>query len=536
MNVWRTPTLVYTSASAVGWVSVAANVTLPSGGVAPTTVTAAVKIGGVTRASGSWAGNQWTPGATRRIALGFTATGAGLAAEAYDYTLEVTNVYAESNLSYAATGKLIIVDRGTSYFGAGWWLAGLEQWSPGTGLWIGGDGSARQYTLRPGSAPPTRVWGAPGVTYPDSIREVGPEFVRQLPDSVWVFFDAVGRHVRTRNRQGHVTTLAYNPTTGKLTSITLPPASSPLSYTFTYDGNGRVNTIVAPGVPSSRTTTLTINATTGRLTSIQEPDNRTVSFGYGADHKITSRTDRRGTVTDFQYDGGGRVWTATVNLAPGTITRTLRQATSQGFPGAAVPLGDVFTRLDGPRPVNTTSFYINRLGAPDTIIDALGQRTRLWRTDARFLGAVTILTTVTGHTINAAFDDRGRILSSSEPSTSGAPATTTYQWDDRWDQVTRITNPEGDLIEFGVSPQNGNREWQQDGRGAATRTRFEYWPDNQIANIIPPQSGYHSYSYDAKGNLNSYFSALDRGFTWTNNAIGLATQILTPKGPCCQPG
>jgi hypothetical protein len=144
MNVWRTPTLVYNSAHAIGWVSVGANVTLASDALVPTTVSAVLRIGGVNVASGSWAGSQWSPGATRRIALGFTGPAAGLATGVYDYTLEVTSSYPDWNPSETVSGKVVLVDRSTSYFGAGWWLAGLEQWNPGTGVWIGGDGSARQ--------------------------------------------------------------------------------------------------------------------------------------------------------------------------------------------------------------------------------------------------------------------------------------------------------------------------------------------------------------------------------------------------------
>jgi RHS repeat-associated protein len=530
MNRARMPTLAYNSAHAIGWVSVGANVTLPAGsGV--TSVTASLKIGDVTRASGTWAGGQWTPGATRRIALGFSAPAQSLATGIYDYVMEVDT---GAGQTMTASGKLVIVDRSASYFGAGWWLSGLEQWNQNTGLWIGGDGSARQYILRPGSVPPNRVWGAPSVTHPDTIRESGSEFIRQLPDSVWVYFDAQGRHVRTRNQKGHVTIFGYDGAS-KLTTITVPPATSPLSYTFNYT-NERVSTIVAPGVPSSRTTTLTINATTGRLTGIQGPDGYTFGFGYGSDNKISSRTDRRGTVTDFQYDAGSRVSLATINLVPGTITRSLQQASSQGFAGISVPLNQAFTRLDGPRSVNTTSFYLNRLGAPDTIIDALGQRTWLVRGAAGFLGIVTQVTTVTGHTATATYDARGRILTTSQPSTSGQIATATYQWDAKWDQVTKITNPEGDFMDFGVDPATGNRIWQQDGRGISTRTLIQYHPDNQVSNVIPPNSGAHSYDNDAKGNLHTYFSAIDLGFTWTNNDIGLTTQILTPTGPCCQPG
>src|SRR5206468_2994467 len=137
-----------------------------------------------------------------------------------------------------------------------------------------------------------------------------------------VYFDVQGRHVRTRNRQGHITTFSYYLQTDTLVSISVPPAGA-LQFTFNR-ANGKLTSIVAPGDPSARTVTLAINS--GRLTSIVEPENRTVGFGYGTDNKITSRIDRRGTETDFVYDAGNRVSQATINLQPGTITRTVQQA------------------------------------------------------------------------------------------------------------------------------------------------------------------------------------------------------------------
>ncbi|HYU10706.1 MAG TPA: RHS repeat-associated core domain-containing protein [Gemmatimonadales bacterium] len=533
MNRWRTPTLVYNSAQAIGWASVAADLTLAASDPIPNTVTAELKIGTV-RASGTWAGNQWTAGSTRRIALGFSGPAQGLATGVYDYEFNVTKNNPGGPLTVSATGKLAIVDRSTSYFGAGWWLAGLEQWNSGTGLWIGGDGSVRTYTLRPGSVQPNRVWGAPSVTYPDTIRESGSEFIRQLSDSVWVYFDALGHHIRTRNRQGHITNFAYDQVTSRLVSISVPPSDA-LSYTFSYQ-NGKIATIVAPGVPTSRTATLTVNGTTGRLTNILEPDSRTVSFGYDTDNKISSRTDRHGTVTNFQYDAGNHVSVATTNLDVGAITRTLQQASSQGFPGAAVALNNVLTRLDGPLlPTNTTSFYLNRFGAPDTIIDALNQRIWIVRGDARFLGLATQLTTLTGHTINAAYDERGRILTADAPSSTGVIATTRYIWDSKWDQVTRTINPEGDFYDFGIDAATGNRVWQEDARGSSARTVFAYFPDNQVSSVTPPGMGAQSFTYDSKGNLRTGTTALGRQTTWTNNSIGLTEQILTPIGTADQP-
>jgi len=135
MNTWRTPTLVYNSAHARGWVSVGADVTLPAGSQVPTSVSAALRVGGVTYASGNWAGADWSPGASRRIALGFE----GLATGVHDYALDVTNTFGGTPLTTTVTGQLAVVNRGGSEFGTGWWLGGLEQLNPTTMVWVGGD-------------------------------------------------------------------------------------------------------------------------------------------------------------------------------------------------------------------------------------------------------------------------------------------------------------------------------------------------------------------------------------------------------------
>jgi RHS repeat-associated protein len=533
MNTPRTPTLIYNSAHAVGWVSAGANVTLPSGAQVPTTVTAALKIGGVTRATGSWPGNQWTAGAIRRIALGFKGPAASLGTGVHDYVLEVTNVYSGGGSPAAtATGKLVIVDRSTSYFGAGWWLAGLEEWNPSTTVWIGGDGSARQYVLRAGSVAPNRVWGAPAVTYPDSIREIGTEFVRQLPDSVWVYFNAQGKHVRTRNRQGHVTVFAYN-ANSKLSTITLPPAASPLVYQVNYSGNGKVSTIWAPGAPSTRVTSLTIHSATGRLTSILEADGRAVSFGYGTDHKATSRTDRRLTVTNFQYDAGGRVRQAAIKLQPDSSTQTLTNASSQGFSGVSVPLAQVFTRLDGPRTdvPDVTTFWLNRLGAPDSILNALAHRSLLVRGDPVFVGAVTQLTNANGHTVASVYDGRGNLVSTTaiNPLNDGQNAVTRYHWHGKWDAVDSIITAAGVVTTMAYSSSTGNRIWQQVGSDPARRVTFRYGNAlNLVSSTVQPSTLPDSLEYDARGNLRA--TRTPRGF-WTTlhkDAIGRDTAIVSP--------
>ena len=71
----------------------------------------------------------------------------------YPYSLEVTAVAADGTPTPLAdgtrTGRMIIVNRSASPFGAGWWLSGVERLVLPLGdtlnLWVGGDGSARLY-------------------------------------------------------------------------------------------------------------------------------------------------------------------------------------------------------------------------------------------------------------------------------------------------------------------------------------------------------------------------------------------------------
>jgi RHS repeat-associated protein len=536
MGVPRAPTLLYTSAHARPFPVVPADLTLPLGASVPTSVTASLRVAGIERATQTWAGGQFTPGVTRRTVLGFDAIAAGLSTGVYPYVLRVVTRLGADSAVRADSGATIIVNRTGSAFGAGWWLAGLEQLDLANSaqpVWIGGDGSVRVYRQRAGSVAPNRVWGASSITYPDSIREVGGEFVRQLPDSVWVTFDAAGRHVRTRNRLGHISTFAYDGG-GRLQSINVPPASSPLTYQFAYDGNGRLQTVTSPGDPTARTTTLTVEAGTGRITAVQDPGTptRIVQFGYRPDGLMTSRTNGRGVPTTFGYDDARRVSSSTLDMAGTTpnIVRQVRNWQSQGLGATFAAAQRLRTVLTGPRG-DTTMFVLNRLAAPDSIVDALSQLSRMSRTDPLFPGLVTEMVTPTGMLVSASYDTRGRLLTRTQPATTNVPATTSFQWHAVWDQLVRVTNPEGDYTLFDIAAATGNRLWQEDQRGAVSRVNFTYNAANQVEFVTYPNTSTpESYDYDVRGNLSRYLNALDHAWTYTNNGIGLTTATDIPTG------
>ena len=161
----RVPTLLYSSAHGDPKPIVAASVTLKSGVALPDSVEGVLTVNGVQRAISDWLGTNWTAGSTRRIGLGYDASGDTTGV--YPYTLQVTTIYGATRNTSTVSGKLIVVNRNSSAFGAGWSLAGLERLellADGSKLWVGGDGSVRQYT-----AAGTNKWVAPPSAGPDTL-------------------------------------------------------------------------------------------------------------------------------------------------------------------------------------------------------------------------------------------------------------------------------------------------------------------------------------------------------------------------------
>ncbi len=212
----RSLTLVYNSAVAEPRPRVAAQATLPSG-AQPQNVYTELTVSGATRASATF--SSWAPGTTRQLVLAFDAT--GFVTGLYPFTLLVRSNYPGAVYDAIVNDTLIIVNREGSEFGAGWYPSGLEHLflsQPGGSiLWVGGDGSAKIYRSIGGGQ-----WQAAAGGFRDVIVQVGTTYERRSKHGITVTFDAIGRHISTRNRLGHIST-------------------------FTWDGNGRLIQVKVPG-------------------------------------------------------------------------------------------------------------------------------------------------------------------------------------------------------------------------------------------------------------------------------------------------
>lgn len=552
MNKARTPTLIYNSQHAQPNPLIAAEVTLPATAATPDSVVAKLTQTGnpTVRGRGKWAGADWVPGRTSRIVVADTLLPV-LATGLYNLTLEVVNWYgATPSTAGTATGQYVVVNRTASPFGAGWWVAGLEQLFFPTDTmklwWVGGDGSFREYQRVIG----TSIWRAPSLDHLDSLTRSGVAggyaYTRFLPHGLKVQFDNSGRHTTTLNRLGHTTTFQYDGSS-RLFKILLPPDPTKL-YQFVYNPSaGLLDSVIAPPAGTAkRATKLTRSGS--RVTAIRDPNLTTVNFAYdGTTNRIASRTDRRGTVTSFTYDAGKKLKQSSIDMGAGrlAIVPRFRPFESLGLAGSgspsAVDTAVAYAILDGPRVGigDTTAFWLDRFGAPRRIVNALGYETLIKREDPTFPGLATEVRDPRGFVTQMKYDNRGNPDSVVQvnPRGSGQNDTTRYEWDPAWNVVTKIVQPERDSVVIAYEASTGNRVWQQDGRGSSSRDSFFYYPSpDSVRGLLrsirtptqSPSSPRDSIIYNSLGDLAGSKTPL--GF-WTyhhKDNLGRDTLILSP--------
>ncbi len=542
----QAPTLLYNSAVAHPYPIVRTDVRYTSG-TKPDSVEAILKVNGVERRRGMWSGAPMTLNVPRRLALGYDAipSGSGDATGLYPYTIEVAAfVGGTKGATTTVSDTLVLVNRSGSSMGPGWWLSGLEQLFPqgdGSLLWVGGDGSARRYANAG-----TNVWVAAALTFPDTIKLASGEYTRFAKHAVKVRFNSVGNHITTMRRLGDSTRFTYADTGGapRLSSII---TLSGQTYSFAYNGSNRLTSVTAPtAAGTTRTTTIAVGGGgTGTITSITDPDTRVVGFGYHATftRRMITRTDRRSTTTTFSYDNGWKVSQSSLGMgATPDIVDNFAPAETRGLVATSgistlVDTALAYTRHDGPRSDvgDSTRFFLDlRFGAPQRIIDAVGNTTLLARTSATYPAVVTRVQRANGHVQLAVYNARGnlRVLKDSGGIVAGQIDSTRYEWDDVFDVVQRSVPQLGDSITRSISSTNGNILWQEDRRGSDSRVTFTY--DNGgistglLTKIAYPGTAVDSFAYDAQGNLRYTRSPLGFVTLIERDNLGRDTLTISP--------
>lgn len=553
LNRPRTPVLYYNSQHARPSPIVTADVTLPVGAPVPATVRAILWINGTKRDSTDWPGSAWgAAGQSRRVGQRWNAPDT-VSTRVYDYRLELIRIGPGSDSLPSVVGQLAVVNRRASPFGPGWWLAGFERlhfYYAGPDphvLWVGGDGSVRQYK-KLGFVGQDTFYVAPPFDRPDTLWRFGSQWVRRLAGGGQVTFNSAGVHVSTTDRLGYVTSFVDSTAApGLLARIELAPTAAGLSYRFSYAGSpARLSTVSAPdtAVGMWRVTSLVWAGDTLKVT---DPGaSAPVRFRYdpAGTQRILSRTDRRGSVSTFAYDAGHRLASSSRTLGGGeTAALSFCAAEVRGLASCSSTLvapESAYTIFDGPRvppdSVDVMHFWVDAFGAPWKIRDPYSFVTVLARTDPSWPALVTRVQYPNGRITGAQYDARGNPRAATDTSlyVAGQHATTRYQWDQKWDAITEVVLPTGELSRFLYDASNGNRLWQEDGRGPGSRITFGYYASGNGAGLLKtvtlPGGARDSVSYDERGNLVKSVSPVGDTTFSIADRIGRPRIVRTPVG------
>ncbi len=534
----RAPVLLYNSAHARPRPLILANVRMRADIALPSdSVTASVHRIDTVPACGSrkLSAAAWAaPGETRRVLVPFsdcpTATGM--------YRYRVRIVGSNQTHESADTGRLFVVNRSTTRFGAGWWIAGLEQLSILSStelLWIGGDGSVRRY-LKTGS-----VWRVPtpyGV--PDSITKPGSSYIRHTPNHARVFYSSSGRHDSTRTIDRQVTRFVYAGSTDSLLAIQVPLADTAASlrdsmeYRLRY-ASGKLDSIIAPG---NRVTRLLRSGST--VTGIIDPDGDTTSFQYSAApnaNEMWHIRDRAGSYTAIVYAAvTSRI---SVAIRPLGVSYSMTASESRGV--TPTILDSAYTLINGPRPgvADDTRLWTNAHGAVVRSRAALGQETKITYS-SQWPGLPQRSASNTGVESIAFYNSRGLVDSVRVPAPYGNLSDTSltrYRWHSALNRVTSVrsrVNSSTIQLQDSVSYNSDSTvAWQQRGSSGSTRQTFSY-STMQSGAILPlsttlPGAATTTYAYDRRGNLRKSTSPLGFVSLVVNDALGRPVTSYTPR-------
>jgi RHS repeat-associated protein len=549
----RELTLLYNSATARPYAIVMADVSIPGGQTLPDRLDVSLTVNGVQRASASFSTTGFVAGGSaRRLAIGFNPTAVGLVTGVHSYTLTVANVYGAQSYPSHASGDLILIDRRSTPYGAGWNVAGVERIfhgpRAGAKVIIGGDGSAAVY-----DSIGIQAWRAPIGAYRDTLFygavsdgsvPAATYYWRRGLDETRIFYDTIGRQRYVVDRFGNKAEYTYvtaDPSSA-LQYIRIAPWELNKKYTFAYSP-----TFYTVSDPAGRIMKDSLNAA-GRLARIADPGIGGVTvLTYDSYNRLTRWRSRRSFSTAYAYYTSSYLGPTGLLLkdslpvgtnAKGYFTPVqLQGLAASATANATVRSDSAFLVIDGPRADGDTArFLVNSNLAPTTIIDPLKIRTVLSYDPANPLLPASITrfgaATVTHQMI---YDVLGRLVESTDVTHSGGPAITKYRYEnpaarDRPTHVTAKRTPtESDSTVFVYDNTTGLLSTATDPRGYTTS--FQYTARGQVQSVTNPLSQTTRFTYSTdQSNLETVRTHLDHTTTYEHDAYGNVFVVSPPVG------
>ncbi|MBY0492070.1 MAG: hypothetical protein K2R93_19670, partial [Gemmatimonadaceae bacterium] len=537
MNRTRTPALLYSSSTAAPAPSVSVEVSV--GSSPPDSLVICLTVSSVSMSDCRSAAAPSGSSAKRytRVLDGWTAS-TGL----YPYTVEVRSLTGGSSSSQYAYGKLAVVNRAGSPYGAGWWLTGVDQVvgnpaSTDTLLWVGADASTRVFTSI-GTSGGIKRFVAKSLDRPDTVfynSSAGDLYRRHVKDRFTTHFStSTGFYTSTTSAYGTVVDSAvYTGSSGAATSWYMG-ATYALSYT-----SSKLDSVVAPSAGSTARR-VRLLWTGSKVDSIVDPDNKRTQFVYtGGTNRISARIDRRNTRNTYAYnDTTRRVRYVVEDSGSGklNLATTLYAAEGRGASRAGAEVDSVYTLVDGPRSgtIDVSKLWINAYGAPTRIRDPLGAETQLTY-DATWPMLVKSVRNPMRLLTESFYNSRGLEDSTRTIGlrTGTDTSVTRYTWDSKWRSVTATTAPTGEATSASYDATYGHTDWQQTGSSSSTRVTYAYNLSGLTAGTVktvsrPPSSAVDSLYYDGNGNLSRTRSAIGFVSLVFRDGAGRDTLGITP--------
>lgn len=305
-------------------------------------------------------------------------------------------------------------------------------------------------------------------------------YTDQVGNKTLYSYDTNGNLLTKTDPLGNVTSYAYN-AASRLTSMTDPlgrvtryetdfkgrisalidPLGNRTEYA--YDGNGNRTKITR----GDSVVTMTYDSS-NHMTGITDPEGNTTSYGYAPSgcascgattESVRTITDPLGNTLNYNYDKAMRVTGITDPMS--NITKLERDAA-----------GQITARIDANN--NSTKYQNDAFKRP------------IQQTDAN------------NNTIQFSYDNWGNLASLTDQSGN----TTIFEYDKN-NRLTKETRPMGQTTEYTYYP-NGMPKAAKDGKGQITT--YTYDKNSRLTEVTYADGSKDSFQYNAVGNLTSYTS------------------------------
>jgi RHS repeat-associated protein len=243
------------------------------------------------------------------------------------------------------------------------------------------------------------------------------------------------------------------------------------------------------------------NRTLKSVTDKLPTGDRTTSYTYDGDRRVTDIVYPDGTAVRYRYDASGRLIQIgdaqyrfqSIDYTPSTLTTV---TTSARFtPG-----------LNGNTPTAVAATDFTATSKTDT------------------LGRTYTVTGNNGQSTNLRYDGNGNLKSISDA--NGNSTTFDYDAQQRRYKVTAL--PEGSVTQRHFDAA-GNLDWVRDARGL--QTTYTYTGYGEVATVTSPDTGLTSYTYDGNGHLSTETRANGVTIIYSWDGLGrIRTRKATRNG------